>query len=309
MSAIAERVTEVIDGIEPEDWTVLLRRIKDGRCTPFLGAGVYSEGPSLRTAIARKWATKYNYPLSDGTDLARVARFMNATFRDAGFASGEYLDELRNVPPPQFDDPNDPYTVLAKLPLPLYITTNYDDFMEQALIRQYRDVKKDLCKWIRSIEEPSPMADENFRPNAANPSVFHLYGYAPNQQSLVLSEDDYFQFLINVSKDTKLIPPVIQSAMSGNSVMLIGYSIEDWDFRVLFHFLADYLKAYPGKTHVAVQISPLSKEAPDDIRRRAQAFFDKYFESRSPDIRVTWDTTQEFVNKLKTKWEESGYAS
>ena len=295
--------------LEEEDWVVLLKRIRDGRCTPFLGAGVYSEGPSLRTAVARKWAAKYQYPLSDGADLARVARFMNAHFKDAEFASGEYLEELRNVPLPQFDEPNDPYTVLAKLPLPVYVTTNYDDFMEQALTRQFRDVKRDLCKWIKSIEELSPMAEQNFRPNPANPTVFHLYGYSPSQQSLVLSEDDYFQFLINVSKDMMLIPPVIQSAISGNSVMLLGYSIEDWDFRVLFHFLAGFLKAHRGKTHVAVQISPLSKEAPDEIKQRARAFFDKYFESRSPEIRVCWNTTQEFINELKTRWEASGYGN
>jgi SIR2-like protein len=298
-----------IKRLEEKDWEVLLRRIRDGRCTPFIGAGVYAEGPSLRTAVARKWAAQYSYPLGDGTDLARVARFVNVDFGDAETASVKYLDELRQVPVPKFEEPNEPYTVLAKLPLPIYITTNYDDFMEQALAKQHRDVKKDLCKWIKSIEELSPIAEQNFRPNAANPSVYHLYGYSPHQQSLVLSEDDYFQFLINVSKDMTLIPPVIQSAISGNSVMLLGYSIEDWDFRVLFHFLAGYLKANPGKAHVAVQISPLSKEAPADIQQRAQAFFDKYFNSRIPDIRVSWNTTQEFITELKTRWEASSYAN
>lgn len=292
--------------LEDKDWEVILLRIRDGRCTPFLGAGIYSEGPSLRTAVAQKWATQYHYPLSDGSDLARVARFVNTDFGEAQFASSKYIEELRNVDPPKFDDPNEPYTVLAKLPLPIYITTNYDDFMEQALEKQHREVKKDLCKWIKPIEELSPLADEGFKPDVANPSVFHLYGYTQIQQSLVLSEDDYFQFLIKVSNDPSLIPNRIQQAITGNSIMLLGYSLEDWDFRVLFHFLAGYLQAYPGKTHVAVQISPNSQD--QDIRQRAQAFFDKYFESRSPDIRVSWDTTQEFVTKLKTKWEESGYA-
>lgn len=293
--------------IEDKDWEVLLLRIRDGRCTPFLGPGVYSEGPSLRTAVAQKWATQYEYPLADSTDLARVARFVNAHFGDAEYASGKYIDELKNVALPNFDDPSDPYTVLARLPLPVYITTNYDDFMEQALTKQNRDVKKDLCKWIKSIEESSPIADQGFKPDVANPTVFHLYGYAPNPQSFVLSEDDFFQFLINVSTTPELIPNRIQKAITGNSIMLLGYSLEDWDFRVLFHFLAGYLKSSTSKTHVAVQISPTHED--QDIKQRAQAFFDKYFESRSPDIRVNWDTTQEFVTKLKAKWEESGYAT
>jgi SIR2-like protein len=293
--------------IEGTDWEVLLRRIKDGRCTPFLGAGVYCEGPSLRTAVARKWSTQYNYPFDDAADLARVARFLTVEYGDAEIASSKYIEELAAVPPPNFDDPKDPYTILAKLPLPIYVTTNYDDLMEKALMKQQRDVKRDLCKWIKSLDEPSPLVEQSFQPNVPNPIVFHLYGYTQNQQSMVLSEDDYFQFLINVSNDPELVPKRIQQAITGTSLILLGYSLEDWDFRILFHFLAGYLKKSTSKTHVAVQLSPSSTDA--NLKQRAQAFFDKYFESKSPDIRVSWDTTQEFVLKLSENWQKSGYAT
>jgi hypothetical protein len=293
--------------IEDTDWEVLLRRIKDGRCTPFLGAGVYSEGPSLRTSVARKWAEQYNYPFTDGTDLARVARFLTVEYGDAEYASSKYIEELNIAPKPNFDDPQDPYTFLAKLPLPIYVTTNFDNLMEQALTNQKRDVKPDLCKWIKSLEDASPLAEQGFQPNVANPVVFHLYGYTQNQQSMVLSEDDYFQFLINVSSDAELIPKRIQQAITGTSLMLLGYSLEDWDFRILFHFLAGYLKKSTSKTHVAVQLSPTEGDA--NLKERAQAFFDKYFASRSPDIRVSWDTSQDFITKLSDKWKNSPYAT
>ncbi len=293
--------------IQATDWEVLMKRIKDGRCTPFLGAGVYSEGPSLRSSIAKKWATEYNYPFADGADVARVARFLNVEYGDAEYASGKYVEELAKLPTPNFDDPNEPYNILAKLPLPIYITTNYDDMMERALLKNQRDVKPDLCKWVKSLEDTSPLAEQGFQPNVANPSVFHLYGYRQTQQSMVMSEDDYFQFLINVSKDQELIPKRIQQAITGTSLLLLGYSLEDWDFRILFHFLAGYLKNSTSKTHVAVQLSPSA--GTDDVRQRAQAFFDKYFESKSPDIRVSWDTTQGFVTMLRDSWQKSGYAT
>jgi len=293
--------------IESTDWEVLLKRIKDGKCTPFLGAGVYSEGPSLRTAVAKKWSEQYNYPFPDGADLARVARYLTVEYGDAEYASSKYVEELSSVAVPNFDDPKDPYSTLAKLPLPIYVTTNYDDFMEQALIKQKRDVKRDLCKWIKGLDETSPLAEQSFQPNVANPVVFHLYGYMQNQTSMALSEDDYFQFLINVSADAELIPKRIQQAIGGTSLLLLGYSLEDWDFRILFHFLAGYLKKSASRTHVAVQLSPSSTDA--NVKQRAQAFFDKYFESRSPDIRVSWETTQEVVNKLGENWQKSGYAT
>ena len=203
--------------LNDNDWEVLIRRIKDGRCTPILGAGAI-RGPSLRTAVSQKWATEYGYPLTDGTDLARVARFLSVEFQDAEYAATKYIEELSKVPALNFNDPNEPYNILAKLPLPVYITSNYDDVMEKALINRHRDVKTDLCRWMKSIDEPSPLA-EGFQPDVANPSVFHLYGYTQSQQSLVLTEDDYFQFLINVSNDPELIPKRIQKAITGTSLM------------------------------------------------------------------------------------------
>ena len=83
--------------IESTDWEVLLKRIKDGKCTPFLGAGVYSDGPSLRTSVAKKWSEQYNYPFTDGTDLARVARFLTVEYGDAEYASSKYVEELSSV--------------------------------------------------------------------------------------------------------------------------------------------------------------------------------------------------------------------
>jgi hypothetical protein len=293
--------------MQDTDWGVLMKRIKDGRCTPFLGAGVYSEGPSLRSSVAKTWATEKNYPFSDSDDVARVARYLNVEYGDAEYASGLYVDELRKVPLPNFDDPNEPYHILARLPLPIYITTNYDDMMEQALAKNQRDVKPDLCKWVKGLDDISPLAEEGFQPNVANPSVFHLYGYMKTQQSMVMSEDDYFQFLISVSKDPELIPKRIQQAITGTSLMLLGYSLEDWDFRILFHFLAGYLKNSTSRTHVAVQLSPSATT--DDLKQRAQAFFDKYFESKSPDIRVSWETTPRFVAMIRDSWQKSGYAT
>jgi SIR2-like domain len=300
---------EAIRRLDDEGWKGLLLRIRDGRCTPILGNGIYSEGPSLRTDIAQKWAKDGGYPFADGRDLARVARFVSVEAHDAEYAAAKYVEELDAVAPPEFGKDDEPYTVLARLPLPIYITTNYDNFMEEALTKQKRDVKTDLCRWIKPLYEPSPLVDNNFQPSVASPSVFHLYGYKQSLPSMVMTEDDYFQFLINVSKEPEVIPLRIQRAIAGNSLILLGYSLEDWDFRVLFHFLAGYLKNTTSKTHVAVQISPLSTDAPEDLKLRAQAFFDKYFDSKTPDIRVTWDTTQEFVTKLRDKWLESGYAT
>lgn len=299
-----------VRNLTDRDWKILIDRIRDGKCTPFIGAGIYHDLYTVRSRIAEQWAKKYDYPLSNNTDLASVARFLSVEF-DAEWVQGALIDELNNFPTPKFDDPNDPYNILATLPLPIYITTNYDDFMIQALKKRQRDVQAEVCRWKTSLmDETSHLAD-GFNPTEASPSVFHLYGYASNAASLVLTEDDYFQFMINVATDatSTIIPKRIQRAMANASLLLLGYRLDDWDFRVLFHLLASCIKMNTETTHVSVQISPVGNEAGEDVIRKVQNYFGKYFKSRMPKICISWETTQDFVAKLKEKWEASGYGN
>jgi hypothetical protein len=62
--------------LEEKDWNLLLGRIKDGKCNPFLGAGACAGVLPRGSDIAKKWAEEYEYPLEDCADLARVAQFM-----------------------------------------------------------------------------------------------------------------------------------------------------------------------------------------------------------------------------------------
>ena len=56
------------------DWELLLKRIAEGRCTPFLGAGVCYGTLPLGSEIAAAWAKKEEFPLDDCSDLAKVAQ-------------------------------------------------------------------------------------------------------------------------------------------------------------------------------------------------------------------------------------------
>ena len=67
------------------DWDLLLQRIKDGKCTPFLGSGVCCEKIPVGSRIASEWAKKYKYPMEDSDDLIRVAQFVAVTEEDKMF--------------------------------------------------------------------------------------------------------------------------------------------------------------------------------------------------------------------------------
>ena len=285
------------------DWATLISKITYRSCTPFIGAGVYWDRYSIRSQIALKWATEHDYPLSDSSDLASVAQFLFAKF-DPGYVQNMFIEELKALDAPDFADEHDPYTILASLPLPIYITTNYDDFMTKALKRQHRDPKTEMCKWKRTLDDEVSYLRDGATPSVANPSVFHLHGHVDNPDSLVLSEDDYFQFLINVSRELVRIPHQIQKAMS-KSLLLVGFRLVDWDFRVLFHLLASCISLDPRIAHVAVQISPVGNEPRQDVIEKVQDYFDRYFRSRQLNICISSLKTQDFAAQLKTKWEEA----
>src|SRR5882762_6995502 len=103
--------------LDERNWTVLLERISEGKCTPFIGAGMCHGVLPLGAEIAEAWAQKYEYPLDDSADLVRVAQFLALEFEDAVFPKEEILKLFKDKAP-DFSDPFEPHRVLANLPLP-----------------------------------------------------------------------------------------------------------------------------------------------------------------------------------------------
>jgi hypothetical protein len=297
---MVDQVTR-LERLKEKDWRVLIDRINEKKCTPILGTGMSSSVVTLRSKIAEEWAKVEGYPLEDCSNLARVARFVSLTY-DADYTRRRLVEQMTSITPPDYKDADDPYKILADLPLPVFITTGYDDFMVKALKEAEKDVKTEVCRWSKSITDLPSVFTDGFSPTAANPVVFHFHGLTENLDSLVLTEDDYFEFLVNVSRDRTLIPPRIEKAMTGSSLLLLGYRLSDWDFRVMFHLLASYLEIATSRTHVAVQIAPLPDQAPEDQRKRVQSYMDLYFEKyKKLDIRIYWGSSGEFLKELRDR--------
>ena len=283
--------------LEERDWDILLNRINDGKCTPFLGAGACFGALPLGSEIAQKWAKKYDYPLNDSANLVRVAQFLAVQY-DPLFPKEEIVQIFKNLTPPDFTAPDEPHGVLASLPLPVYMTTNYDDFMAQALKDRYKDSKREICRWNVLIKDhPSVFETQaDFSPTVANPVVFHLHGHNEAAESLVLTEDDYLEFLANIARDPDLLPLRIQKALAGSSLLFVGYRLADWNFRVLFQALRPSLQRLMS---VAVLVPPRDTKS---ARKKAQEYLNRYYESM--DLRVYWGTAREFSAELRKRWDD-----
>lgn len=290
-------------------WDLLVDRIKDGKCTPFLGAGACADVLPVGGAVAQTWAQKYGYPLDDCGDLIKVAQYIAVT-QDPMWPKDAIIKEfekrVKEGGAPDFTNPLKPHALLADLPLPIYLTTNYDDFMEQALRNRKRDAQQALCRWNDYLEAnrdsaPSAFDDPNYKATADKPVVFHLHGHSGVPESLVLTEDDYLDFVVSISRNEELLPPRIRQALTGTSLLFLGYAITDWDFRVLFRSLVSYLTKSVQRVHVSVQLEPGTAGADPQKAARAQDYLSRYFEEL--EISVFWGTCEQFVAELRKRWE------
>src|SRR5437762_14218993 len=93
-------------------------------------------------------------------------------------------------------------------------------------------------------------------------------------ETMALTEDDSMNCLVNSSRDEKLIPPLIQKALMGTSLLFIGYRIADWNFRVLFRSLARFMETGVRRTHFAVITPPSTADA---LKQKARDYLSKYY--------------------------------
>ena len=145
----------MIQPLSDREWEILLERIKAQRCVPFLGAGASYGALPLGAEIARELAEKYQYPLEDRDDLIRVAQYIAVEYGDSLYPKELILKRFAGAKPPDFSQPDEPHGVLAELPLSVYMTTNYDDFMFQVLKNRYKDPRASFAAGtMRSRTDP-----------------------------------------------------------------------------------------------------------------------------------------------------------
>jgi hypothetical protein len=274
--------------LSPSDWDLLIERISAGRCTPFLGAGVAAGLLPLGEAVARDLATKYNYPFNDSGDLIKVSQYVAVGY-DSRYPKERLADQLRNVRLPTPDlAPHEPHRLLAKLPLPLFLTTNYDGLLVQALDWRRKDPKREFCRWNDYLRELPASLPRRFEPTPASPLVFHLHGYVEQVESMVLTEDDYLEFLSNMIQRQDILPPGVKDALARNTLLFIGYRLSDWNFRVILRSLARLaVRSY------AVMPAPAASSG---SRERSRDYLSEYYGRM--DIKMYWGTAADFMIEL-----------
>ena len=295
-------------GLTDDEWNELLTAIEDKKCTPFVGAGASAQWIPLGRDISNKWAKEYGYPLQDSNQLPKVAEFL-AIKRGYDLAPKKTLSaELKRINPPNFALEtlrNTSHAVLADLNLPVYITTNYDLFLEAALRSRGRNPISEFCRWnnyAREAQIYSVLKDSKYNPKENDPLVFHLHGVVEYPESMVLTEYDYIDFIVSLIKDEghNILPPIIRKALSTTTLLFIGYSLEDINFRVIFQYLMNSLGINLMSRSVAVL---LPSGFTEEKKQQAQEYLDNYTKKMFK-IAVYWGNALDFAAELRKRLDD-----
>lgn len=279
------------------DWQVLVDKIERRQCTPFLGAGVSAPHVPLGGQLASRLAEEFGYPLTDVWNLPRVAQFIATSYRDSQYAKGKVADLVLDCErqAPDFSDRAQPHRILAELGLPMYLTTNYDRFMTRALETVVPEVATAVCRWnyeTRLAEQALAVV-----PTPERPLVYHLHGVATNLASMLLTEDDYVDFLMEAQADlAQVVPCPIQEALGTTSLLFVGYGLNDWNFRVLLRSVMRKINKSSKRMNLSVQLPPGDESIAVDRRDEAEAFLCDYLGTEQ--VTVYWGDARAFLAEL-----------
>jgi hypothetical protein len=294
--------------------------------------------------ISRAWAARLKYPLPDKHRLEQVANYNRVKWaKDDEEAKTNYLTFLKEalllwasrdekVKPlvqslrdriaklsfpdlaaelefPKFKPTeNDPLMTLAQLPIKIFITTSFYDFLERALILKNKKPKTQICFWSGAIPNVADEHQTDYRPKPSvdQPIVYHIHGFEKYPRSIVISEDDHLDFLVKVSQDTDTVNPIIplyiREALASESLILLGYRLHDWDFRSLFRGV---INASHNKLRLESIVLQLDPDDPSQIGQidpvNTKSYLDQYFEPSS--FRVVWQDASSFIDELWQRYD------
>jgi hypothetical protein len=193
---------------------------------------------------------------------------------------------------PRFGGREDPLLILANLPFKTILTTSPYTFIEDALRKAGKTPRTEVCCWTKDLKDSiTSTIDDDYRPTGDDPLVYHLLGLDRYLDSLVLTEDDFLDYLGNLcqgqgNESADYVPALVRRTFSDDLIVL-GFSLNSWAFRVLY---AGLIKR-SGKTE---DRGVCGIQLPDNAVERS--YLEDYVE-REAKFRVFWGDLKAYAQQ------------
>lgn len=253
-----------------ESISALAREVAKGRCILFVGAGVHYPPPAgspweasyppearpplgkqLATLLANDCKLAETYP-KEVANIANLARI--ATFYEMLRSRNELVTAVQNAVG-RVTRPSAAVRALAELDFPLILTTNYDQLLERALVKADKNPRK-------GVYDPEGLEATTDFPDGADdpqrPFIFKIHGDVDSPKSVVITDEDYIQFTLRMGDRDALhpVPETFRYQFKRMPTLFIGYSLVDYNLRLLFKTLRWKLDPAQRKPAYSVDLYP-----------------------------------------------------
>ena len=268
------------NGSDHELVSAVAARVAAGKCILFLGAGVHAPPPesssssypeaerplmggSLAEELARECRFQEKFPRESPRNLQRVSFCYEL---QAGKSRADLVmavDEKVN----SSKRPSPVLRALADLDFPLVITTNYDQLFERALAGVGKSPQ--VVVYSKNGDDPTP---DPMRWSAQEPLFFKIHGDIRRPESIVITDEDYIHFILRMSDKDPYhpVPDTFRYYFKRWPILFVGYSLLDYNFRLLFKTLR--WKIDPANIPTTFSVDP----APDALIVQVYSAREKY---------------------------------
>ena len=198
----------------------------NNRLVIFVGAGVSANsGCPSWSGLIDKFADELGIAAEDRKEsIEYYLKIPQLYYIERG--QKEYFDFIKQNMDSSNIQPNEIDRQIFKLEPHTVITTNFDDLLEKTVKSEglfYAAVRQDTDLPYAQTEK----------------MIIKMHG-DEDLKNIVLKEDDYLSY----SKNFPLIENYIKGLFSTKTVLFVGYSAEDIDFKMIFKWVKDHLNGH-----------------------------------------------------------------
>jgi hypothetical protein len=214
------------------DWASLTSSIESGRCILMLGPDAFMaefEGETLPVAVGLARFVKERL----GDQYAYLDPFKPWSVAQVA-VDQEDANTLRSWVHEFYDTYNtesQSLNNLASLPFQLIVNTSPGFSAERA----FKSVKSET--YVDFYDRTAPARIYLPDPTADAPVLYGLYGSLQQPSSMILSENDRFDFLISIIAENPPLPQKLTSTLCDprQSFLFLGFNLAQWQLRMLLH--------------------------------------------------------------------------
>jgi len=210
--------------IDDINWDYVLDSLKAQKCVLFLGVNAFKteEGNDLETEML-KWLTgrdpnkeEIRHINQDGFLILKKKLYKRRV-----------VEKIREFYNQSFPKVEEQLAKVARMPFSLIVTLTYDNLLQRVFESMSLEYKVDF--YVKNKNAPL----EFVPPSKDSPLIYNIMGNIEDPESLVLTHEDFFNYLESVFVAKSMHPELKNIIFGAERFIFLGLPYERWYFQML----------------------------------------------------------------------------